>query len=146
VSSPDPRNPTHIDEYTYAGGEVSEPKPISMTSSDLRELDSKLFDVNAIDYGKVPFMVQDTLNVTSVEDGKVISLFIEMGGKESFIRVYVTGPRVTAGADERLRNIDFRVRGHSIHRCDSMSASPASAAVLETSTSQRAALGAHDAK
>lgn len=100
LKAQDPKNPTHMDEYTYRDGEVSAPTPISMTGGELRELPSKLFDVNAIDYSKVPFMVQDTLNVVSVEDGKVIYLFIEMGAKEPFIRVYVTGPRVSAAYAE----------------------------------------------
>jgi len=100
LKAQDPKNPTHLDEYTYQAGEVSAPKPISMTGSDLRELGSKLFDVNAIDYGKVPFMVQDTLNAVQVEDGKVIYLFVEMGAKEPFIRVYVTSPRVSAAFAE----------------------------------------------
>lgn len=100
LKAQDPKNPTHMDEYTYRAGQVSAPTPISMSGGELRRLDSKLFDVNAIDYEKVPFMVQDTLNVVSVEDGKVIYLFIEMGGTEPFIRVYVTGPRVSAAYAE----------------------------------------------
>ncbi|HEY0466284.1 MAG TPA: hypothetical protein VGC79_18870 [Polyangiaceae bacterium] len=100
LKAQDPKNPAHLDEYSYHAGEVSAPSPISMTSSELRDLGPRLFDVNAIDYGKVPFMVQDTLNVVSVEEGKVIYLFIEMGKDEPRIRVYVTGPRVSAAYAE----------------------------------------------
>jgi len=100
LKAQDPKNPTHMDEYTYQAGAVSAPKPIAISGGELQHLGSKLFDVNAIDYSKVPFMVQDTLNVTSVEDGKVIYLFIEMGDKQPFIRVYVTGPRVSAAYAE----------------------------------------------
>ena len=100
LKAQDPKNPTHMDEYTYREGSVSAPSPISMSSGELQNLGKELFDVNAIDYSKVPFMVQDTLNVVSVEDGKVIYLFIEMGQKEPRIRVYVTSPRVSAAYAE----------------------------------------------
>jgi hypothetical protein len=96
LKAQDPKNPTHMDEYVYRAGAVSAPTPIPMSTSELRQLDTQLFDVNAIDYSKLPFMVQDTLNAVAVEDGKVIYLFIEMMGREPKIRVYVTGPRVSA--------------------------------------------------
>ena len=100
LKAQDPKNPAHMDEYVYHAGEVSAPTPISMSASEQRELGSQLFDVNAIDYGKVPFMVQDTLNAVAVEEGKVIYLFIEMGEREPRIRVYVTSPRVSAAYAE----------------------------------------------
>ncbi|HKO53475.1 MAG TPA: hypothetical protein VJV79_37455, partial [Polyangiaceae bacterium] len=100
LKAQDPKNPAHMDEYSYRAGVVSAPTPISMSSSELRDLGSELFDVNAIDYSKVPFMVRDTLDVVSVEGGKVIYLFIEMGQDEPRIRVYVTGPRVSAAYAE----------------------------------------------
>jgi hypothetical protein len=100
VKAQDPKNPAHMDEYVYQAGKVSAPTPIPMSASELHRLGPQLFDVNAIDYSKVPFMVQDTLNAVAVEDGKVIYLFIEMGSSEPRIRVYVTSPRVSAAYAE----------------------------------------------
>ena len=96
-----PAEPTHIDEYTWRGGDgVSGPEPQQMLDMEIEELPDKLFDLTEIDATKVPGMTEQALaqfpeagmEVTHV----IIDRFLPFDTRV-LARVYVSHPERGGG-------------------------------------------------
>ena len=94
-----PGNPQNVDEYTYLGYFVPEPKPVQL-NGNTRTLDKLPFE--EIDFTVVPQIVKNALEKTRVEGGKVTKLdFYAYKGYKFGWNVTIQGTResASAGAD-----------------------------------------------
>lgn len=72
-----PKNPAHVDEYTWRGG-VDEPTPVMLSGKPTQaELDASLFRLDEIDLGRLPMMVADTKARLAYEGGEITHAILE---------------------------------------------------------------------
>ncbi len=96
-----PGNSQNIDEYTYIGYFVSDPKPIQL-NGNTRTLDRLPFE--EIDFTVVPQIVKNALDKTQIEGGKVTKLtFMTYAGNKFGWDVDIQGTRETASARANLK-------------------------------------------
>ena len=76
----DPAKPKNFDEYTYAKGVVSGPKPVEALVVGNQEFTAdktRLFKLSEIDLGLVPEVCRQAAERAQVEDGKPDLIFID---------------------------------------------------------------------
>jgi len=96
-----PDEPTHVDEYTWRGGDgVSGPEPQQMLDMEIEELPDKLFDLGEIDPTRFPGMTEQAraqfpdegMEVTHV----IVDRFLPFDTRV-LVRVYVDHPERGGG-------------------------------------------------
>jgi hypothetical protein len=91
-----PDEPTHVDEYTWRGGDgVSGPEPQQMLDMEIEELPDKLFDLSEIDPSKFPAMTEQALAQFPEEGMEVTHVIIDRFlpfDTRVLARVYVSHP------------------------------------------------------
>ena len=87
ITIQDPAKPKNFDEYTYAKGVLTGPKPVEAMVLGDQEFTadrSKLFSLSEIDLGQVPEVVRKATERAKVEDGKPELISIDWGTSLSF--------------------------------------------------------------
>ena len=86
----DPKNPLHIDNYTYASGSLSDPVPATLT--DASKLESTLFEVDSKLLQKARPFATNAFALAKVELGHVDGVTINKNAELMFV-VIISGPR-----------------------------------------------------
>jgi hypothetical protein len=96
-----PGEPTHVDEYTWRGGDgASGPEPQTLLDMEVEELPDKLFDLSEIDPGKLPGMSEQALAQFPQSDMVVSHIIIDRFlpfDTRVLARVYVDNERGEGG-------------------------------------------------
>lgn len=103
VEARDPRQPMHVNRYTYADGQLANPEPVAVGRNE-RQLRARLFPLTAADLARLPELLPQALKEVRAEDGKVELVTIERDEYTSTmydstswtkprVRVHVSGPR-----------------------------------------------------
>jgi hypothetical protein len=91
----DPHNPNNLDDYTYRGGKLDDPKPVQLSATD--DIESQAFRVQSAALNKLNRMVDIALERYATEGGYVTSVSIS-GVKTPKIIVHLKSLRSTATA------------------------------------------------
>jgi len=96
-----PGEPTHVDEYTWRGGDgVSGPEPVDLLSMEVDELPDKLFDLSELDASKLPTMTAQGLAQFPEEGMEITHVIIDRFlpfDTRVLVRVYVSHPERGGG-------------------------------------------------
>jgi len=94
----DPKKKLEANEFEYRGGTVGDSAPIKWIGKEPTEkdLEFQTFDINDVDFSKVPAMVKEAPAKAEVADGKVTHMILKRPlpfEKEVRWRIYVNGER-----------------------------------------------------
>ncbi|MFN8021148.1 MAG: hypothetical protein U0Q03_06415 [Acidimicrobiales bacterium] len=96
VQAQDANAPTHVDEYDYRDGFVSDPTPVQLVGDG--DLEAALFSITDVDWSFINRAVTEAPGLMpTVEEGVVTHILIERSVFTAdfsvTVRVYVSGPR-----------------------------------------------------
>ena len=110
IAAQDPRNPAHVDRYTYRDGALTGPEPMAV-GRNMRQIKARSFPLREVDPGILPGIVRAAPAAVRAEDGRVTHLLLERSqgwssetsswGRPVW-RVHVEGPRGGGYAEFRL--------------------------------------------
>jgi hypothetical protein len=103
IDARDPREPMHVDRYTYADGRLESPEPVAVGRNE-RQLRARLFPLTAADLARLPELLPQALEEVRAEEGKVDQITLQRDEHTSWVydstswtkprfRVHVSGPR-----------------------------------------------------
>lgn len=106
----DPAKPDNMDRYTYFNN-TWDTDPISVSVSDIADLDKTTFGLGAIDWKVIPELERKALAGLDLEDEEVTSVSTDrITGNPPRIYVSVNGARGSGGLTANARGGDVEVR------------------------------------
>jgi len=88
-----PKNPNHVDRYTYRAGSVGAPVAQRLSSSDKKNLKATLFDPEATALTKLEELKTTTLGKLAYENTEISHVIVERRSGKTEILVYGSSPR-----------------------------------------------------
>ncbi len=106
----DPAKPDNLDRYTYFNN-TWDTDPISVSLSDIEDLDKTTFGLGAIDWKVIPELERQALAGLDLEDEEVTSVSTDrITGNPPRIYVSVNGARGSGGLTANARGGDVEIR------------------------------------
>lgn len=107
----DPAKPANLDRYAFYSGDWTT-GPISVSMSDIEELDRTTFGIGSINWAVIPELQQRALAGLDLEYEKITNVSIDKLKDDPLPRIYiaVTGTRGTGSlwADAKGRHVQIR--------------------------------------
>ncbi|MEI2715506.1 MAG: hypothetical protein V9E98_00655 [Candidatus Nanopelagicales bacterium] len=106
----DPQKPENLDTYRYYGN-TWDSDPVSMSMSDIENLDRTTFGLGAVDWTVIPDLQQQALAGLDLEDEEISVVSIDrIAGQQPRVYISVSGARGYGSliSDARGRNVEVR--------------------------------------